>query len=136
MKEYRLLIEASDTKGLVYNISKVLFEHNLNIENNSEYVDNETNNFFMRTVITGELDSEKLLTDLKLILPQNADIKLTQKAKKDIVILATKEMHCLGDLLIKHTAGDLDANITAVISNHDSLRDLVEKFNIQILINI
>lgn len=130
MDEYRLLIEASDTKGLVYNISKVLFEHNLNIENNSEYVDNETNNFFMRTVITGELDSEKLLADLKLILPQDSDIKLTQKAKKDIVILATKEMHCLGDLLIKHTAGDLDANITAVISNHDSLRDLVEKFNI------
>jgi formyltetrahydrofolate deformylase len=39
-------------------------------------------------------------------------------------------MHCLGDLLIKHTAGELDANITAVISNHNSLRELVEKFNI------
>ena len=130
MDEYRLLIEADDTKGLVYNISKILYEHNLNIENNSEYVDNETNNFFMRTVISGEVNCEKLVDDIKSILPLNSDIKLTKKEKKDIVILATKEMHCLGDLLIKHTAGDLDANITAVVSNHNSLKDLVEKFDI------
>jgi formyltetrahydrofolate deformylase len=39
-------------------------------------------------------------------------------------------MHCLGDLLIKHEAGELDANITAVVSNHNTLQNLVEKFNI------
>ncbi len=130
MSEYRLLIETDDTKGLVYNISKILYEYNLNIESNSEYVDNESNQFFMRTVITGEFEQEKLLKDLTSILPKNSIIKLTTKEKKDIVILATKEMHCLGDLLIKHEAGDLDANITAVISNRDSLKNLVEKFNI------
>ena len=130
MKEYRLLIETSDTKGLVYNISKVLFEHNLNIVNNSEFVDNETEEFFMRTVITGSFDEKVLIDDLKSVLPQNANIKLTNSDKKDIVILATKEMHCLGDLLIKYMAGELDANITAVVSNHDSLRALVEKFDI------
>ena len=130
MSEYRLLIETHDTTGLVYNISKILFEHNLNIESNSEYVDKETNEFFMRSVITGDFEQKELLKKLKDILPINAIIKLTQKAKKDIVILATKEMHCLGDLLIKHEAGDLDANITAVVSNRDSLKILVEKFNI------
>lgn len=130
MVEYRLLIETSDTKGLVYSISKVLFEHNLNIVSNSEFVDNETNEFFMRTVITGSFDEKVLISDIKKVLPQNANIKLTNSDKKDIVILATKEMHCLGDLLIKNMAGDLDANITAVVSNHDSLRELVKKFNI------
>lgn len=39
-------------------------------------------------------------------------------------------MHCLGDLLIKHAEGKLDANITTVISNYDNLRGLVEKFDI------
>lgn len=130
MSEHRLLIETKDTKGLVYNISKILFEHNLNIESNSEYVDNATNEFFMRSVITGEFEQKDLLRKLKDILPADAIITLTQKAKKDIIILATKEMYCLGDLLIKHEAGDLDANITAVISNRDSLKNLVEKFNI------
>jgi len=130
MSEYRLLIETDDTIGLVYKISKILFEHNLNIESNSEYVDDETNQFFMRSVITGEFEEKELLKEIKEILPLKASIKLTNKVKKDIVILATKEMHCLGDLLIKHEAGELDANITAVVSNRDSLQDLVEKFNI------
>lgn len=130
MDEYRLLIETIDEKGLVYNISKILFENNLNIENNSEYVDEETNMFFMRTVLKGKFNKDKLLDEIKKVLPVNSLIKLSKKEKKDIVILATKEMHCLGDLLIKHTAGELDANITAVISNHSSLRNLVEKFNI------
>ncbi len=130
MNKYRLLIETNDTKGLVYNISKILFEHNLNIDSNSEYVDDETNQFFMRSVISGEFNETILLQELKEMLPDNASIKLTNKVKKDIVILATKEMHCLGDLLIKHEAGELDANITAVVSNRESLRSLVEKFNI------
>lgn len=130
MKEYRLLIETSDTKGLVYNISKILFEHNLNIISNAEFVDNETNEFFMRTVITGEFEEAILKKDLEKVLPNNSKIKISDNTKKDIVILATKEMHCLGDLLIKHEAGELEANITAVISNHESLKGLVEKFEI------
>jgi len=130
MEEYRLLIEATDTKGLVYKISKILYEYGLNIQNNSEYVDNETNMFFMRTVIIGSFEYDKLLSDIKAILPSNSNIKLIKKKKKDIVILATKEMHCLGDLLIKYMAGELDANITAVVSNHNSLKNLVKKFDI------
>ncbi|MEA3290474.1 MAG: formyltetrahydrofolate deformylase [Campylobacterota bacterium] len=130
MNEYRLLIETTDQKGLVYNISKLLYENDLNIESNSEFVDDETNTFFMRTIIRGEFDNDKLLEDINKTLPDNSLVKLTKKEKKDIVILATKEMHCLGDLLIKHEAGELDANIKAVISNHNSLQSLVERFEI------
>jgi formyltetrahydrofolate deformylase len=42
-------------KGLIYNISKVLFANNLNIDQNAEYVDEETNEFFMRSLISGKL---------------------------------------------------------------------------------
>lgn len=129
--EYRLLIETNDEKGLVYKISKLLFEYNLNIEKNAEYVDNEVNKFFMRTVITGEFDTAQLLKDLKELLPNESEIKLSPNTKKDIVILATKEAHCLGDILIRYASGELEANIKAVIANHDILRDLVEKFGIE-----
>ncbi len=129
-KVYRLLIETSDEKGLVYNVSKVLFEHKLNIEKNSEYVDKEINKFFMRTVLSGDVNEAKLLSDITSILPKDADVKLSPKEKKDIVILATKETHCLGDILIRHHSGELNANIKAVIGNHDTLKDLVEKFDI------
>ena len=63
-------------------------------------------------------------------MPNSAKISLNGKRKKNIVVLATKETHCLGDLLIKFNSGELDANILAVISNHDELRELVEKFNL------
>ena len=47
MKEYILLIDTIDAKGLVYNISKVLFANNLNIEKNAEYVEKESNKFLV-----------------------------------------------------------------------------------------
>ena len=130
MDKYILLIDTEDAKGLVYNISKVLFANNLNIEQNAEYVDSETNKFFMRTIISGNVSKNILLKELKEVLPQNAEIKLNKKAKKDVVILATKETHVLGDLLIRYIDGELNANIKAVIANHEDLRELVEKFGI------
>lgn len=130
MEEYILLIDTQDAKGLVYNISKVLFANNLNIEQNAEYVDPETKKFFMRSIISGKVSVNILLKELKEVLPQGASIKLNKKEKKDVVILATKESHVLGDLLIRHSAGELNANIKAVIANHETLRNLVEKFDI------
>ena len=130
MEEFILLIDTEDAKGLVYNVSKVLFANNLNIEQNAEYVDKDTNKFFMRTVISGNVSRNILLKELTEVLPKNAQIKLNKKAKKDVVILATKESHVLGDLLIRYIAGELNASIKAVIANHDYLQDLVEKFNI------
>ena len=130
MEEYILLIDTEDAKGLVYNISKVLFANNLNIEQNAEYVDPDTKKFFMRSIISGKVSHNMLLKELKEVLPPSAQIKLNKKEKKDVVILATKESHVLGDLLIRYIAGELNANIKAVIANHDYLKDLVEKFNI------
>ena len=130
MQEYTLLIDAEDSKGLVYNISKVLFANNLNIEKNAEYVDEETKKFFMRTVISGNVNADLLLKEIKEALPNTAQIKLNKNAKKDVVILATKETHVLGDLLIRYADGELNANIKAVIANHENLQNLVEKFDI------
>lgn len=130
MKDYILLINTHDSKGLVYNVSKILFANNLNIETNAEFVDKDTNKFFMRTVISGDVNRNLLLKELTEALPENSIIKLNQKSKKDIVILATKESHVLGDLLIRYIDGELDANIKAVIANHEYLKDLVEKFDI------
>lgn len=128
--KYILLIDSNDETGLVYKITKVLYEHQLNIEKNNEFVDKEKNKFFMRTEFSGEIDIEKMETELKSLLPSHANIKLLKQRKKDIIILATKELHCLGDILIRHEADDFNANILAIISNHQSLESLVKKFEI------
>ncbi|QKF59301.1 formyltetrahydrofolate deformylase [Aliarcobacter lanthieri] len=130
MEQYILLISTQDEKGLIYNISKVLFANNINIEQNAEYVDPETKNFFMRSILTGKISENILLKELKEVLPEGSLIKLNKKSKKDVVLLATKESHVLGDLLIRYVSGELNANIKAVIANHDTLKNLVEKFDI------
>lgn len=131
MKEYILKVDSVDEKGLIYRITDIILKHNLNIHASSEFVDHENKRFFFRAVIKTEndIDERSFLGSLSGFIP-NANLEFNKKRKKDIVILATKETHCLGDLLIRHYSGDLEANIKAVIANHDCLRDLVEKFGV------
>lgn len=126
----RVLIDCDDEKGLVYKISKLFFDKNLNIESNQEFVDSQTNRFFMRTVVTGEFDPSLLQKELIAVLSNNANIKVIMPQKKKIVIMATKESHALGDILIRHQDDELDAEIIAVIANHDTLKQLVRRFDI------
>lgn len=130
MNRYTLLITAPDQKGLVYHATKALYEHHLNIEKNDEFVDIENKKFFMRTEFSGDVDVIKLETQIREQFPKGSEINLITKHKKRMVILATKESHCLGDILIKYDSGELDIEIDCVISNHDSLKPLVRKFEL------
>jgi formyltetrahydrofolate deformylase len=127
---YRVLISSTDEKGLVYKISSIFYNYDLNILSNSEFVDKEKNRFFMRSVVSGDVNAKELKTKLESIMPENSDVKVISPKKKNIVILATKESHALGDILIRYEAGELDANILGVVSNYDLLKNLVEKFDI------
>ncbi len=130
MNQYRVLIDANDEKGLVHKVSTVFYNFNLNILSNSEFVDKEKNKFFMRSVVDGDVNLNELYKTLKETLPIETVINVIEPKKKNIIIMATKEMHALGDILIRHEAGELEANILAVVSNYDKLESLVEKFNI------
>ncbi len=130
MSYYILKIDCSDEKGLIYKISDVIYKNDLNIEKNSEFVDEELKKFFFRARVAGNLDIQEIKTALKEILPDDANVYLGVRRAKNIVLMATKESHCIGDILLKYNSGELNANIQAVISNHDSLRSLVEKFDI------
>ena len=44
--------------------------------------------------------------------------------------MATKENHCLGDILIRENSGDLNANVLAVVANHENLREFASKFDV------
>lgn len=130
MKEYTLKIDCSDEKGLIYRIADVVFKYQLNIIKNDEYVDKELGKFFMRAKLSGKMDTKAFYGTLEAMLPQNSSIKVIENRRKNIVLMGTKENHCLGDILLKHDSNELNANIMCVISNHDILRNLSEKFDI------
>ena len=129
-KRARVLIDCDDAKGLVYKISKVFYDRDLNIDNNREYVDKEHGRFFMRTIVTGLFDIQELEDELRTVAPTDAHIRVIEPKDKDIVLMVTKESHALGDILIRYAAGELGANIKCVIGNHEILRGLVERFDI------
>ena len=125
-----LLVECPDQRGLVHNITGVLLRHQCNVTSNHEFVDAEANRFFMRTEFTGEVNSAAVVEETKSLLPDGGNARLAKTGKRRVVLLASKEHHCLADLLVRHAFNELNADVVAVISNHDTLRPLVEKFGL------
>src|SRR5690606_5033684 len=113
----------------IYLVTKVLYNHSLNIIRNDEYV-SSSGYFFMRTEFEGRIDSQELIRSLYDELPEGINLNLNPQKKKDIVIMVTKEHHCLGELLIRYAFDELDANIQAVVSNYNDLQPLTSKFGI------
>lgn len=126
-----LLVTCPDESGLIHRITGVLVRHGLNITENHEFVDEINKTFMMRTVVEGVFDKNALTRELGSSLPTGASVECTPlNRKKRLVLLATKEPHCLGDLLLRHEAGELNAEILAVISQYDSLKKLTDRFGI------
>ena len=87
----------------------------------------------MRSELVGELNRAEVFSKLNEFLPVNAQIQLHEKKNKNIIVFVTKEYHCIGDLLVRHQFGELKANIQAIISNHDYLKEFCEKREISCL---
>lgn len=131
MSENQVLhIDCPDEKGLVYKITKVLYEHDLNILGNQEFVDPGTMHFVMRTEFEGKDQSDGLIEELTHVLPEKTSIRLTDMGQRSLVIMGTREPHCLGDLLLRHSYGEIPAAIKAVICNHRDLKPLADAFGI------
>lgn len=139
MTKHILLMDGPDMPGLIYHVTGVLFRHNLNIIRNDEYVSPD-GQFFMRTEFevgsasadaeADELNPQQILNELRETLPEGVNLRLNPKAKKNIVVFVTKEHHCLGELLIRYSFDELDADILAVVSNYNTLQPLVSRFGI------
>lgn len=130
-KETHVLhIDCADEKGLVYRITEVLYRHGLNIVSNQEFVDATTDHFVMRTAFEGSKAPNGVIRDLEAALPDSANIRHARIGNRSIVVLGTKEPHCLGDLLLRYSSGELPAQVEAVISNHNKLKSLTEAFDV------
>jgi formyltetrahydrofolate deformylase len=124
-----LLIHCPDEPGIIYKITAVLFERGLNILRNGEFVERDGSHFFMRTEFAGDFKEADLLAELQAALPQ-ATIRLTNNLRKNIVLMATKEHHCLSELLVRNAFNELNARVLAVVSNYEVLGDLTRRFDI------
>jgi formyltetrahydrofolate deformylase len=127
-----VLVDCPDEVGLIHRITGVLQDRGLNIESNHEFVDAATRHFFFRAEVTQAAPAAggPLAAGLARVLPATARIRVTRVERRPIVVCATREPHCVGELLLLDAIGELPGRIAAVVSNHDLLRGLVERFGV------
>lgn len=83
----------------------------------------------MRTELSGS-PSRDFLTQLQQTLPKGAKLNLHAQERTKVVLLATKEAHCLGGVLLKQYEQAFNIEVQAVIANYDTLKPLVSSFGI------
>lgn len=131
MRTFRLVIACPDRVGIVAKVSNLLATYNGWITEASHHSDNLSGWFFMRHEIRADslpFDVEGLRTVFAPIAREfGMEWRVSDSAeRKKVVLMASRESHCLADLLHRFHSGELDCEITSVISNHDDLRSMVE----------
>jgi formyltetrahydrofolate deformylase len=125
-----ILIQCIDKVGLVAAIAGLMAQKNINIVSMREHVDTEANLFFVRLVSEQHTDAGQLLNDLRTVLPEDAVINVNPEPEKKIILLVTKEYHCLSDILVRNHFKTLGARVQCVIGNHDVLQDICGRFEV------
>lgn len=125
-----ILIQCKDQEGLVASITTILAGHHLNIVSLLEHVDQESDRFFIRLEVTQISDAHILEEKLRQVLPEDASITINPIPAKKIIVMVTKEYHCLADILIRNYFGTLGASVLAVIGNYNVLEDICTRFDI------
>lgn len=130
MPNHVLLVDCPDRPGLIHAITGVLSRHGVNIVANDEFVDRDSGRFFMRSEFVGGQGLDRLRAEVESLLEGSATVRIGGGRIPAVVVCATREHHCLGELLLRHEHGELGAAIQAVVSNRPTLGDLTRRFGV------
>lgn len=121
-------LQCQDQPGIVHAMTSAVLACKGNIIENQQFTDAPTNTFVMRTRIESEqtLDQAKsAITEGLAHLSPTLTFRPTDSRKRTL-IMATTESHCLRDLLYLQELNEMPIDIVGVLSNHETLRPLVE----------
>jgi formyltetrahydrofolate deformylase len=130
-RRYTLTISCPDRVGIIAAVTGFVARHNGWIVEASYHTDLEAQRFFMRQEIRADslsLDPAGFHTQFENLAAEfNMDWHISDSAgRKRVIILVSKQDHCLNDLLHRWRSGELPVDIPCVISNHEDLRGFVE----------
>ena len=130
-----ITVIGGDKTGLIARVTTLLFERGINIEDLDQAVRDGLFRMSMR-VDTGEMSTDpdelrEALSDLGRELGVEIQVRFpNDRETRRIAVCVTKESHCLEALLEAQESGDLDVEISAVISNRGTLRELAESHDV------
>jgi len=124
-----LRLACPDRPGIVASVARALFEAGGNILDNAQHTEPSTGTFCMRTrVDLPEPDAAAVAAHLRVAAPEVGG-ELSVRREDDpprVLVMASREGHCLVDLLHRHQAGELGARLVAAVSNHADLGPVAE----------
>lgn len=134
MNDYILTLSCPDRTGIVHSVSGWLLEQNGNILEAQQFGDAATNRFFLRIQFSlpEKQDVNALQTSFAPIAEKfsmDANIYDAQR-KARLLILVSRQGHCLNDLLFRAHSGQLPVEIAAVASNHTDHSGLASSYGI------
>ena len=130
-RTYTLVISCPDRVGIVAKVSNFLAMYGGWITEANHHSDLPSDWFFMRHEIRADSLPFGLDEFRTAFSPIAREFEMDwyicdSDVKKRVVLMASKESHCLADLLNRWKSGELDCEIPCVISNHEDFRELVE----------
>lgn len=134
-REYILTLSCADRRGIVQRVSEFLSENYANILDLAQFSDVQTACFFMRVHFV----IEDMRIDAAVLCRQFGKIASVMdmqwgwypvERKSRLLLMASKQGHCLNDLLFRWRSGLLPVEIVGVVSNHDDLKPLVESYQL------
>jgi formyltetrahydrofolate deformylase len=132
----RLLISCPDRPGIVAAVSRFLFERGANIVHSDQHsTDPSDGTFFMRVEFELSGLDERIETLAAEFAPLAASFAMQWRfaeagRSKRLAVFVSRAEHALFELLWRRRAGDLRADIVAVVSNHRTLRPVVETWDV------
>lgn len=129
-KSYILKLTCDDKRGIVAAVTTELASRGANIIESNQFWDRKTNQFFLRIAFSAPEHIER--SSLELALKPASErfamkLSIEELARKPkIIILVSKFDHALLHLLYQIKVGWLDANVVAIVSNHEDARATAE----------
>ncbi len=131
-----LLIHCPDRQGILATVTEFLNKNNGNIINLDQYVDRTQKIFYMR--VEWELEDfsippGKIGEYFEILIATRLQMEWKLYFSKDIprmAIFVSDMSHCLFDILSRYTAGEWDVEIPLIISNHEDMKPVAERFGI------
>ena len=128
-----LTLKCTDRPGIVSVVSTAIFNLGGNITDSAQYAHDDSTSFTLRMEIdvparSADTFEQTIRAELGQFDPV-LTIRKTADLRRALIMVSTAD-HCLWDILYHWAAGDLPLEITGVVSNHETLRSLVEPYGI------
>lgn len=128
---YILRIACDDQPGIVATVTSALASRGANIIESNQFWDRHTNQFFLRVRISvpAEIDKDSIVLTLNPAVDRfNMKLKVDVVSRRPkIIIMVSKFDHAMLHLLYQIKVGWLDAEVAAIVSNHEDARKVAEQ---------